>query len=195
MLPRPPRIQMLRIKNREGAGAKAGNQAGQKVVANEPKQPKAKAKAQAKAAASKPKGKDKTKAAPKSKSSSETKPAGKAKSKVSPRSKVKDSQEAEEMSPPKTPCRKISRDAGEHSEPKVEAPPSRKRAPPATKGDAKVAKVRAARGEAASFARRNPPTAARPLAVWTAIKSAFRSKLDEFPQRYKNEDCIPNKTY
>ena len=101
MPPRPPRIQMLRKKNREGAGAKAGNQAGQKVVANEPKQPKAKAKAQAKAAASKPKGKDKTKAAPKSKSSSETKPAGKAKSKVSPRFKVKDSQEVAEMSPRK----------------------------------------------------------------------------------------------
>ena len=155
--------------------------------------PKAKAKAKAKAAASKPKGKSKTKAACKSKSKDKTKAAGKAKSKASPRSKVKDSQEGEEMSPQKTPPQRISRDAGEHSEPKVEAPPGRKRSAPATKGDAKVAKVRAAKGEAASFARRNPPTTTRPLAEWTAIKNAFRSKLDDFPHRYKNEDCIPIK--
>ena len=185
---------MVRIRNPQGAGAKAGNQAGQKVVVHDPKQlPKQRQRRRQRQQHLSPRAKARQRQHVSPRAKTRQRQQVRRSLRRAPGPKVKDSQEGEEMSPQKTPPQRISRDAGEHSEPKVEAPPGRKRSAPATKGDAKVAKVRAAKGEAASFARRNPPTTTRPLAEWTAIKNAFRSKLDDFPHRYKNEDCIPIK--
>ena len=158
---------MVRIRNPQGAGAKAGNQAGQKVVAHDPKQlPKQRQRRRQQHLSPRAKARQRQHVSPRAKTRQRQQV--RRSLRRAPGPKVKDSQEGE-------------------------APPGRKRSAPATKGDAKVAKVRAAKGEAASFARRNPPTTTRPLAEWTAIKNAFRSKLDDFPHRYKNEDCIPIK--
>ena len=113
-----------------------------------------------------------------------------AKGKAKAKAKAKVSNDASPESPPRTPpARSTAKPAEEDSAPKVEAPPKNKRRASAA-GDA-WKKVRAVNGEALSFARRNPPTATRALAEWTAIRSAFRAKLCDFPKRSTNEDCIP----
>lgn len=134
------------------------------------RKPKSKAKAKAKAeakAASKPKQPAKAKATAKSK----------AKAKAKGTKKVPTDSQA---TPPRTPSRPIANQSDEHSAPKVEGP--KKRPAPKETGGPKVAKV------AVSFARRNPPAAARALLEWTAIKNAFGANLGNYPKRSKNED-------
>ena len=49
---------------------------------------------------------------------------------------------------------------------------------------------RSGKGEAISFARRNPPDSGRPLAEWTCIKKVFRAKLAHLTPVSKHEDWI-----
>ena len=49
---------------------------------------------------------------------------------------------------------------------------------------------RRCKGEAVSFARRNPPTNERGLQEWTAIRDAYRKVLGDLKPQSKNEDCF-----
>ena len=64
-----------------------------------------------------------------------------------------------------------------------------------SKKDAKEAptKTRASKGNAASFARRNPPANERAKAEWEAIRSAYRRELMYLRPQTKHEDRVRNK--
>lgn len=145
------------------AKAKARAKAGAKARA------KAKAKA-AKGKQEKPKAKAKAKAA-----------AGKAKAKATRVRTVGDQSDVELA----TPKRKAPKGDVE------EGSRSKKRQPKAAKNqkdkDSEPRK-RASKGEAVSFARRNPPGNPRGKAEWDAIKSVFGERLSHLHPRSKHED-------
>ena len=54
--------------------------------------------------------------------------------------------------------------------------------------ESKSTRKRSAKGEAVSFARRNPPVTERALAEWTAIRAAYQTKLSNLDYPSKHED-------
>ena len=149
------------------------------------KTPKAKAKSKAKAKA---KGKSRSsKPSPKAKAKAKAKAFAKSKAK---KEKVEESEVL--VTPKRAPPKGDAQEGGSRSK------PSKKRTSEGgttSKKDAKEAptKTRASKGNAASFARRNPPANERAKAEWEAIRSAYRRELMYLRPQTKPEDRVRNK--
>ena len=149
--------------------------------------PKAKAKARGR-----PKGKAKAKARAKAPAPKANAPKAKAKAKAKTQKpkgttrkrKAEEHQHEEDaaqqdvlVTPPKRSTRKDDAEDGSKT----------KRAKPAPKTAPRQRK-RASRGEAVSFARRNPPEGERQFAEWKAIREAYRVNLAHLKPQSKHED-------
>ena len=149
------------------------------------KTPKAKAKSKAKAKA---KGKSRSsKPSPKAKAKAKAKAFAKSKAK---KEKVEESEVL--VTPKRAPPKGDAQEGGSRSK------QSKKRTSEGgttSKKDAKEAptKTRASKGNAASFARRNPPANERAKAEWEAIRSAYRRELMYLRPQTKHEDRVRNK--
>ena len=101
-----------------------------------------------------------------------------------------------ETEPPSTPVRpKVNRDKNEGSrskQTKKNKNQDQKRKEHATR---EPSAKRASKGEAVSFARRNPPDGERAHAEWSAIRSAYRASLSHLLPQAKHEDYMGNLFY
>ena len=156
--------------------------------------PKAKAKAKARGRPGRPKGKAKAKARGKATPKAKAKAKAKAHKEGGAGSQVKkttrkrkaeehqDQEEAAQQDAPVTPPKRSTRkDNAEHGSKTKRAKPAPKSAPRQRK--------RASRGEAISFARRNPPEGERGFAEWKAIREAYRVNLAHLKPQAKHEDA------
>eukprot|EP00435_Cladocopium_sp_Y103_P036022 s729_g9.t1 len=140
---------------------------------------KAKAKAKGKGMAGKPKAKAKARGRPKAKAKATAKskaqkkgPTGSQVTKTTRKRKTKEPQEPQEQ-----------------KEEILVTPPKRRVATKNAEHGSKTKRKRASRGEATSFARRNPPEGERGFAEWKAIREAYRVNLAHLKPQSIHEDA------
>ena len=149
--------------------------------------PKAKAKAKARGRPGRPKGKAKAqkpaKATPKAKAKAKAKAhkEGRTGSQVRKTAHKRKAEDQDHEEAPVTPPKRSTRKAdAEHGSKTKRAKAAPKSAPRQRK--------RASRGEAVSFARRNPPEGERGFAEWKAIREAYRVTLAHLKPQAEHED-------